>query len=125
MELVLSVVATLVAVVAVALAWTLRTQVAQLARGHSGAELARLRHDSGAELAQLRHDSGVELEQLRQALIDLRRDLDHAQRELEELKAATQVVPAPPLPRARSTGLSDLREQLRAAHRESEPGTDE
>jgi septal ring-binding cell division protein DamX len=49
----------------------------------------------------------------------LRRELDETQRQLNELKAAAEVVPAPPpLPRTRSSGLEDLREQLRAAHRE-------
>ena len=114
MELPLSLVAILVAVVALALVLSLRNQVAQLPRGDSGTNLERLRQDSGAVV-----------EQLRQELSDVRRDLDQAQRELEELKAATQVVPAPPLPRARSAGLSDLREQLRAAHREPEPGSEE
>jgi len=114
MELPLSVVAILAAVVALALVLSLRNQVAQLPRGNSDADLERLRQSSGAEL-----------EPLRQELTDLRRDLDHAQRELEELKTITQVVPAPPLPRARSVGLSDLREQLRAAHREPEPGSEE
>jgi len=103
MELPLAVVAILVALVALGLALSLRTQVAQLPRA----------------------DSSADVERLRQEMIDLRRDLDHAQHELEQLKAATQVVPAPPLPRARSTGLSDLREQLRAAHRESEAGSEE
>lgn len=102
MELPLAVVAILVALVALGLALSLRTQVAQLPR----------------------EDSSADVERLRQELIELRSDLEHAQRELEQLKAATQV-PAPPLPRARSAALSDLREQLRAAHREPEPGSDE
>jgi septal ring-binding cell division protein DamX len=54
----------------------------------------------------------------------VRRELDETQRQLNELKAAAEVVPAPPpLPRTRSSGLEDLREQLRAAHREE--GTEE
>ena len=49
----------------------------------------------------------------------LRRELDETQRQLNELKAAAEAVPAPPpLPKSRSSGLEDLREQLRAAHRE-------
>jgi hypothetical protein len=51
----------------------------------------------------------------------LRHELDETQRQLNELKAVTEAVPAappPPLPRTRSSGLDDLREQLRAAHRE-------
>ena len=49
----------------------------------------------------------------------LRRELDETQRQLNELKAAAEAVPAPPpLPKSRTSGLEDLREQLRAAHRE-------
>ena len=48
----------------------------------------------------------------------LRTELDETQRQLNELKTAAEVVPAPPLPRTRATGLEDLREQLRASHRE-------
>jgi hypothetical protein len=55
----------------------------------------------------------------------LRRDLDDAVRELNELKSATQSAPAPPLPKSRQRGLDDLREQLRAAHQEPEPGPED
>ena len=49
----------------------------------------------------------------------LRRELDETQHQLNELKAAAEAVPAPPpLPKSRTSGLEDLREQLRAAHRE-------
>ena len=51
----------------------------------------------------------------------LRSELDETQHQLNELKAAAEVIPAPPpppLPRTRSSGLEDLREQLRASHRE-------
>jgi hypothetical protein len=99
----LSLAAILVAVVALGLVLGLRREVADIPRA----------------------DTGAELERLRQELIDIRRDLEHSQSELEELKAATQVVPAPPLPRARSVGLTDLREQLRAAHREPEPPSED
>ena len=52
-------------------------------------------------------------------VVQLRLELDQTQRELNELKAAAEVVPVPPpLPKTRSSGLEDLREQLRAAHRE-------
>ena len=53
----------------------------------------------------------------------LRSELDETQRQLNELRATAEVppVPPPPLPRTRSTGLDDLREQLRAAHREEPP----
>jgi hypothetical protein len=66
-----------------------------------------------------------QLTRLNQELVDIRGDLMRSQGELDELKAATQIVPAPPLPRARSAGLTDLREQLRAAHRESESASEE
>lgn len=58
----------------------------------------------------------------RAAVEDLRRELERTQQELSELKAAAQVVPVPPLPRARRGGLDDLREQLRASHREPDEG---
>jgi uncharacterized protein HemX len=55
----------------------------------------------------------------------LRRDLEQTQHELGELKAATEITPAPPLPKTRPGGLDDLREQLRAAHRESDNTAEE
>jgi hypothetical protein len=105
MELALSLLAILVAVVALGLVWSLRSQVAQLPRVV---------------------DSAADLERLRQESIDIRRDLDRSQRQLDELKSVTEIAPAaPPLPRARSAGLTDLREQLRAAHREPDPPSEE
>jgi hypothetical protein len=48
----------------------------------------------------------------------LRAELDETQRQLNELKAAAEIVTTPPIiPRARSGGLDDLRQQLREAHR--------
>jgi len=53
-------------------------------------------------------------------LKQLRAELDQTQRQLNELKASVEAVPPPPagLPRTRSSGLDDLRQQLRAAHSE-------
>jgi hypothetical protein len=107
MELAFSLVAIVVAVVALVLVLRLRNLVAQLPRMDTFA------------------DPRADLDRLRQELSDVRRDLDRALGQVEELKAATQVLPAPPLPRARSSGLTDLREQLRAAHREADPTTEE
>ncbi len=105
MELALSLVAIFVAVVALGLVLSLRSQVGQIPRVA---------------------DPAADLERLRQELIDIRRDLTHSQRELDELKSVTEIAPAaPPLPRARSVGLTDLREQLRAAHREADPTSEE
>jgi cell division protein FtsL len=70
-------------------------------------------------LTQVRQVRG-ELDQTQSQLNATRQELAAVRQELDELKAAAQVVP-PPLPRARSTGLEDLREQLRAAHREESP----
>jgi len=69
-----------------------------------------------AVLLWLAWSTHVEVKQLRQ-------DLDETQRQVNALKAAAEAaaVPLPPpLPRARSSGLEDLREQLRAAHRDEE-----
>ena len=64
-----------------------------------------------------------QVRQLRTELDQTQRQLNDTQRQLNDLKAATEVVPAPPpppLPRARSSGLDDLRQQLRAAHGEDD-----
>ena len=66
---------------------------------------------------QLRNQLGRLPAQLR----TLQTQLEETRRELAELKAGSEAVPAPPLPplpKTRSGGLDDLREQLRAAHRE-------
>ena len=65
-----------------------------------------------------------ELADVRTELQTVQREVEGAHRELDELKAAAAVLPAPPLPKARSGRLEDLREQLRAAHRDPE-ATDE
>jgi len=75
----------------------------------------------GTDLQSAHEAVHDELADLRSELLTTQRHLDRAQREVGELKAAAEVVPAPPLPRSRSgSGLEDLREQLRAAHREPE-----
>lgn len=77
-----------------------------------------LAFDARRQVAQLR----VELDQTQRLLNETRQQLD-------DLKAAAEVMPAPPpLPKARprTGGLDDLREQLRAAHREeSDPASEE
>jgi hypothetical protein len=57
---------------------------------------------------------------------DARRQLDTMRGELAELKAAAEASPPPPpLPRTRSAGLDDLRQQLRAAHSEDADSDEE
>jgi hypothetical protein len=94
MELEVAMIAVVVAVAALWLVLGVRTRAQRLP-----AEIAAVRR----ELEQTQHE------------------LEETRREIAELKAAAEVVPVPPLPRARSGGLDDLREQLRAAHREAEP----
>jgi hypothetical protein len=66
------------------------------------------------QLDQVQRDRAADIE-------TLHAELQQSRRELGELKAALEAVPAPPpLPRARSGGLDDLRQQLRAAHAESD-----
>jgi uncharacterized coiled-coil DUF342 family protein len=81
-----------------------------------------------AEVGELRRADGDlrrELERLQAELSQLHGQLDQTQSELDELKAATDIAPVPPLPKARSGHLEDLREQLRAAHRETEESSEE
>jgi hypothetical protein len=85
-----------------------------------------LAYTAQTQVRQLRSDldqTQSQLNNTRQQLTETRQELSDVHLELNELKAAAEVVPPPPppLPRARSGGLDDLREQLRAAHREDEP----
>jgi hypothetical protein len=58
-----------------------------------------------------------DLETTRAVLGETQGALAETQAALAELKTATENAPAPPpLPKARSSGLDDLRQQLRAAH---------
>jgi outer membrane protein TolC len=59
---------------------------------------------------------------LRTELEQVRTQLDEARTELARLQ---ETPPAPPLPKTRHAGLDDLREQLRAAHRESAENAEE
>jgi outer membrane protein TolC len=76
-------------------------------------------------LTQVRQLRG-ELDQTQTQLNTMREELDQTRQELDQLKAAAEVLPPPPppLPRTRSGGLDDLREQLRAAHREESESSD-
>ena len=79
-----------------------------------------------SQIARAARANASDLERLSQTLIDVRHDIDALRRELGEVKAATEVVAdPPPLPRARPGRLDDLREQLRASHRESESTSEE
>ena len=75
------------------------------------------------DLMQLRREldeSQRHVNDLRSGLSELRADMSGLRGDMTEVKAAAEAVASapPPLPRARSSGLDDLREQLRAAHRE-------
>jgi septal ring factor EnvC (AmiA/AmiB activator) len=115
---VVGLVALVAGVAALALVIELRGRLARLELSLAAAQKFASDLQSAHEAV---HD---ELADLRSELQTTQRHLDRAQRELGELKATAEVLPAPPLPRARSGGLDDLREQLRAAHRERE-STDE
>jgi septal ring factor EnvC (AmiA/AmiB activator) len=89
-------------------------------------QLRQLRHELD-QSQQQGNETRAALVQVRQEHDHVRQDLDQALQELSDLKAAAEVVPPPPppLPRARSSGLDDLREQLRAAHREADPPSED
>ena len=89
-------------------------------------QLRHLRHELD-QSQQQGNETRAALVQVRQEHDQTRHDLDQALRELSELKAAAELIPPPPppLPRARSSGLDDLREQLRAAHREEDAPTED
>ena len=110
--LVLALIGVVAGVVALVLVLDLRGRVVKLeaavsARNALDADLQSAHEATHQELGDVRHE--IELTQHR---------LDNTQREVTELKMAAEVAPVPPLPRARPGSLDDLREQLRAAHRE-------
>jgi hypothetical protein len=105
MELAIGLLALALAVVALGLALRLRNQLAALPPPPAPVEPVRVHaYDDTA---------------LRAELEAVRAELQRVSQELGELKAAAEVVPVPPLPKARRGRLDDLREQLRASHRES------
>jgi septal ring factor EnvC (AmiA/AmiB activator) len=119
LSLLLGLVALVASVAALAQALDLRGRVARL----DATIRAERQRTANLHTAQQKvHD---EIARVRAELHTVQRDLDHTQRELGEVKALTEGVPAPPLPKTRSGGLDDLREQLRAAHREPDPTEDE
>jgi septal ring factor EnvC (AmiA/AmiB activator) len=101
------------------LAYSAQTQVRQLRRELDQSQ--SMLNEARQRIADVQRD----LASVRQSVVDVQDDVSHARDQLGELRAAAEVLP-PPLPRARRTsgGLEDLREQLRAAHREEE-GTSE
>ncbi|MBV9324848.1 MAG: hypothetical protein JO352_13790 [Chloroflexi bacterium] len=71
------------------------------------------------QLRQLR----AELDQTQGQLNDTRRHVQELEQRVDELQATVQAAvgqPPPRLPRGRAGGLDDLREQLRASHREDD-----
>jgi septal ring factor EnvC (AmiA/AmiB activator) len=125
MELELALAASVIAVVALWLALSARNRL-----GGVAAELTSVRtqlQQVRAELDQVRQTrdrAEHALEQLRSEQAQTRREVAQAQRDVADVKTAIDMVPAPPLPKARSAGLDDLRERLRAAHREPDSDTD-
>ena len=65
------------------------------------------------------------VDQLSSDVNALQAALEQLRAELAEVRAATEVVPVPPLPKTRPAGLDDLRQRLRAAHTEGEDASEE
>src|SRR5438067_2226872 len=111
-ELLLAVAALIAGVAALALIADARGRLSSLEAG-------------SAQRRQMDADVWAAHEAVSNELEHLRGDLEVTVRELNELKAAAQVMPAPPLPKARPGGLDDLREQLRASHLDPESSTED
>src|SRR5688572_11275086 len=109
MELLLIFGALAVAVAGLVLALTPRSRLDALEKSATAAQ--RFEQD-----ARRGHEAmHGELGDVRRLLDQTRRELEVTRGELSELKAAAEVLPPPPpLPRSRSGGLEDLRQQLRA-----------
>jgi uncharacterized coiled-coil DUF342 family protein len=109
--------AVVIAILALGFAIGLRTQIARISR------------TLASDLEQLSRtlvDFRGQVDELRGQVDQLHGQVDGLRRELADLKAAAEVANVPPpLPRARAGRLDDLREQLRASHRESESSVEE
>jgi hypothetical protein len=118
MEFALVAVALATAVAALVFSLTLRSRLDAVERS---ATAAKGFEDDARRAHESMHS---ELEAVKRLLDQTRRELDATRGELAQLKAAAEVLaeppPPPPLPRTRSGGLDDLRQQLRAAHREGD-----
>jgi hypothetical protein len=119
MELLLIFGALAVGVAGLVLALTLRGRLDAVERL---AVAARSFEDDARRAHEAMHG---ELGDLRRYAEVIRRELDAVRAEVSELKAAAEALPPPPpLPRTRSGGLEDLRQRLRASHREDEDTED-
>jgi hypothetical protein len=118
MELALTSAALAIAVAGLVLALTLRSRLDALEK--SSAKAIRFEDEARRGHEAMHGEVG----DLRRLVEHTRRELDAARAEVAELKAASEVLPPPPppLPRTRSGGLEDLRQQLRAAHQEPDIG---
>ena len=108
MELIVALVALIVGGIGLSLALNLR------------GELARTREALAAATTQATSQAA----ETQRSLAGLREQLDRARAELAGLREATEPPPLT-LPKARSSGLDDLREQLRAAAQREPDETDE
>ena len=110
-----AIVAAVLAIASIALVLDLRARTNRLDNALTGGFAERRQRDADVMAAH---------EAVHHELDNLRRELDSLGREVAQLKAAAEVVPAPPLPRSRPASLDDLRQQLRASHLEPEIGDD-
>lgn len=74
--------------------------------------------EAAARAARAADEARAQAASLETRLAETRQQLDHALRDLAELRSSLEMAP-PPLPKAQPRGLNDLREQLRAAMREA------
>ena len=111
----IAIVSAVLSIAALALVLDLRARVAKVDTALTSVVAERRQRD--ADVLAAHEAVHVEVD-------NLRRELDSLGRDVTDLKAAAEVVPAPPLPKGRPGSLEDLRQQLRASHLEPEIGDD-
>jgi hypothetical protein len=116
MELEIALIAVVMAVAALWMAMGQRSQVSRLV-----AEAKRMRQ----EIVDLRSDLAASEQRLAATEGRLTSAEERAATTAQRLTELTEAAPTPPLPRARSADLDDLRAQLRAAHREGDDADEE
>jgi peptidoglycan hydrolase CwlO-like protein len=115
MELILAIIACIVAIGSAAFAAKLASDVGQTRQlaATASRDIADVRaaaEKASQEVAQIRQDA----ESSARVQAELHEEIEHLRAEITQLRSAMEAPPPPPLPRARTGNLEDLREQLRA-----------
>jgi len=115
MELILALIACAVAIGSAGFAAKLASDAGQMRQLAANATLdIAAAHAVAAKASQEVAELRLDAESNARTLAELQEEMAQLRREITQLRAVQEAPPPPPLPRARTGNLEDLREQLRA-----------